>query len=332
MKMSSQASTVNMEVPSNMVEKLRLFMEEIQLNAVERQPDMIVDDEKQDEQEGGVEREVSRVTSHRQRIDGGWQFQILWKGYRKREWVDDEECNCEELIAEYLRDKGISTAYLFCRVSTKEQAQSTNVSLGAQEAELRRAASGMVQFTRIRVYSISQSAYRRIPSALQKIGHAALRGDGILVWRVDRLSRNIEDYMEWFKDLHARGVMLYSHQEGINYENNKLSFLQAVLNAQKDSEILGERVKMAYRRKRERGDHCVGGLPYGKRYKRVLNRDGSTHHKEIEDHPQEQAIIQRIRHDQRKASVIAAELNAEGIKKKNHKWNRMIVLRVKKNR
>lgn len=318
--MTTQSNTVNMQVPADMVGELEAYLATMNMQ--------VADDNVEEKEMGSDYYEISRVTGARRRHDGGWQFQVVWKGYRERGWVDDEDCSCEKEISEYLRTQRVRTAYLFCRVSTKNQAQSTNVSLDAQEAELRNAVTNMTQFDRVRVYAISQSAYKRIPRILKRIGEACLPGDGILVWRVDRLSRNIEEYLEWIKDLHKRGVMLYSHHEGMTFAEKKLSFYQAVLDAHKEAYDLGERVRLSVRHKRQRGDEKVGGLPYGKKYDRVFNNDGTTHHKIVVDHPREQGVIRTIRSSRKNPEQIANDLNRNGNLKRGRRWNTKMVLRI----
>ena len=319
---------VNMKVPANMVDQLEQYMKRLEMavkpTIVEPTIDMDIDSEMED-----VEREVGRVKDHRVNADGSWQFLIQWKGYRTSDWADDVDCNCEMAISKYLNGKGIRTAYLFCRVSTQEQATSTNTSLEAQESELRRAA-GINDFARIRVYAISHSAYKDIPKTLKYIGEAALQGDAIYVWRVDRLSRNIIKYMSWLEDLNDRGVGLYSHQEEMYYSEKKLPFIQAVIDAQKEAALLGERIKMSYRLKRERGDEHVGGISFGKMYQRVLSTDGKrTIKKIVVDNLQEQEIIAYIRKSKKTSQEIVTELNKKGIKKRGRVWNKMMVFRLR---
>jgi hypothetical protein len=132
------------------------------------------------------------------------------------------------------------------------------------------------------------------------------------------------------EDLNDRNVILYSHQENISYSKNKLAFLQAVLDAQKEAALLGERIKMSYRMKRERGDEKVGSLPYGKKYHRVLRPDGGTLKKIVVDNPEEIAIIDRIMVcDYRFSAQIADELNSEGLKKRGRPWTKMSVISLR---
>ena len=319
-----QTKKVKMEVPEDLLEQMQAYMERLRLSSTVEPVD-----EKPKTDEDHIECEVSGVFGHRMTEDGLWQFQVAWKGLRKKEWVNDKDCHCESAISKYLKDKNIHTAYLFCRVSTPDQATSVNVSLDAQASELRTAAIATKNFERIKVYSISQSAFRKIPKTLLQIGESALAGDGIFVWRVDRLSRNIVKYLSWMENLNERGVALYSHQENLTYSDNKLDFLQAVLDAQREATILGERVKLSYRLKRERGDERVGSLPYGKKYHRILQVDGTTLRKTVVDHPDEMAVVDRILNSSPGSqTLLAKQLNAEGISKRGRKWNKTSVIQI----
>jgi len=330
--MPKKSKNVAMQVPLDMLEQMQAYMERLKLSS--NKVDSQINTQINTQVDSGVDSiemcEVSTVHAHRV-LDGELQFQVGWKGTKETDWVNDKDCDCDLAISKYLKGKNIRTAFLFCRVSTPDQATTTNVSLEAQESELRAAVSAQGYFERIKVFSISKSAYLNIPKVLSHIGNVCLKGDGIFVWRVDRLSRNIVKYLSWMEDLNERGVCIYSQQENITYSNNKLAFLQAVLDAQKEASILGERVKMSYRLKRQRGDERVGGLPYGKKYNRILKPDGSTLKKTVVDNLEEMAIIDRIHNsDYRFAREIADDLNSEGLKKRGKKWTRMSVIRIHK--
>lgn len=317
-------TTVNMQVPADMVEDLQRFLENSRM----------LDDRDDDAFSCDKEEEappplctVSKVLAHRQNADGEFEFKVRWASDRRTEWVRDEDCNMGSLITDYLHEKGIKTAYLFCRVSTKEQAGSTSLSLQAQETALRGAVPE--EFQRVRVFSISKSAYTSIPRVLQDIGEAAIQGDAILVWRVDRLSRNIIHYLEWCEELAERGVTIYSQQDNLSYTDDRLAFIQAIVEAQKEAMILGERVKAAFREKRRRGDESIGGLPYGKRYKRLMGADGRTDRMVVVNDPNETDIIRRIRTSQTPA-LMAGLLNDAGIRKRGRKWTAGMVMRLHK--
>lgn len=314
----STNAIINMEIPTEYFDKMQAYMSTLALDTktIEEEPNQC---------------EVSSVSNHRILQDGTFQFYINWvKGIS--EWVNDHKCNCEKLISIYLdrlnnstSQERINTAYLFCRVSTKEQATDSNLSLKSQEAELREnVAQKNGYYQRIRVYSISKSVYTRIPDALARIGDSALPGDCILVWRVDRLSRNIVKYLEWLENINKRDILIYSLHEDISYRNNKIAFIQAVLDSNKEAVILGERVKLAYRHKRARGDEKIGKLPYGKIYKRKGTR------MIVVDNPNEQKIIHRICNTDNTNQEMSNILNIERIKKNKREWNKIMVSRIRR--
>ena len=319
---------VVLKVPEDMLAEMQSYMEKLKISTSKK---TLKEVEEKEEEEEDFECEVSCVYDHQITSEGIWQFLIGWKKSRQKEWVNDQDCNCELEISKYLQKRNIRSAYLFCRVSTPDQATAVNVSLEAQEFELRSATQKMQGFDRIRCYAISQSAFKNIPKVLVRIGEACLPGDGIFVWRADRLSRNIIKCLSWMENLHERGVHFYSHQEDLVYSEQKLDFLQAILNAQREAVILGERIKLSYRLKRERGDEKVGRLPYGKKYLRIFREDGGTLKKLVIDNPEEMAIIERIRKSEYKsASDMADKLNSEGFKKQGRKWTRMSIIRIHK--
>jgi len=280
--------------------------------------------------------EVRNIINHR--IAGGrWQFLISFSDM-STSWVDDEDCDCEYAIGIYLKSVNINTAYIICRVSTINQARSTNVSLEAQESEIKCALSELrktnpcVDNMRVRVYKVRKSAYRNIPPTLIKVGEALFKGDLILVWRIDRLSRNIIKYLGWLEDLDERGVHITAHCENISYHSDKMLFIQCIIDAQKEAIVLGERVKSANKRKRERGDEAVGTLEYGKKYRRLLSRNKSyTIRKVVANNQLERHIINKIMQRNRKGEAalkIANDLNRQGFTKRGRKWNKPMVQRL----
>ena len=279
-----------------------------------------------------AEYEVQRVVNAREGAEG-WEFQILFKD-KSVHWIQEKDCFCEQKIAQFLEGKGVRTAYLFCRVSTKHQEGKTSTSLEGQESELRAAVKEIGQpYGRVRVYNISGSAYKSIPAIMKRVGKATREGDSIWVWRVDRLSRNIVKYLAWLEALNQKGVHIYAQSESLCYRANKLAFMQGILDAQKESAALGERVKLAYRRKRARGDEHIGSLPYGKKYRRILTPDGkSTLRMVVEDNPAEMAILREIRGMQKKEvpRLTANRLNKQGKFKNGRRWNAAMVRRCQK--
>lgn len=268
---------------------------------------------------------VKKVKSHRILSSGIWEFLIVWKD-NTQEWVADCDCDCEGLISDYLHLKKISTVYCFCRVSTKEQAGDTHVSLDAQESELRKTVlENFPNYQRIKVVKISCSAYKGIPKQLYNIGERCTAGDAIFVYRIDRLSRNIGKYFVWLEMINTKGIFIYSHSEKISYRENNVLFIQKILDAQKESELIGERVKMSIKRRRERGDEKIGRLKYGFKYERKEN--GSL---KITQDIQALEIIDKVKKAKGSAKEIAIRLNNAGIKKAGRKWSPQMVYSIKK--
>lgn len=323
--MSNHEGKKNMvEVPDHLVDQVRSYLESLEVQ------NSSMSDEK-DECDDGPECEVKKILNHRKE-GTRWWFQLLFTDGDVM-WVEDHKCSCEIMIAEYLKKHCVNTAYLFCRVSTKEQDKGNSTSLDGQEAELRSVAATNPSIDRVRVYRIRGSAYRSIPATMKKVGEVVTSGDAILVWRADRLSRNIVRYLSWIEEIHERNVEIYSHNEKCSWRIEKLRFIQHILDAQKEAKALSERVKLSYKRKRARGDERVGGLPYGRKYQRLVRADNKKIiRKVVIEHPTEIAILRDILESTEKHEVVANWLNQQGRLKRGRKWSAAMVKRVRTNR
>ena len=223
------SKTVQIEVPAELLEQLQVFM-----NAMNIQPQEPAQDDQepaQDDQETIPEdmeddeievtyQEVKAIVGHQKHpMEEQWKWKIQWTDGTES-WVDDSDCDCEDTIRAYMEEKELgNTAYIVCRVSTKEQASSTSLSLEAQLSEIQtgvtfRNGIRTRKFTRVKVCSFAKSAYRNIPDSIRMIGESCRSGDMIFVWRVDRLTRNIEDHLSFIQEINAKNVDIYSHSEG----------------------------------------------------------------------------------------------------------------------
>lgn len=284
----------------------------------------VPEESKEDPTDNCMKEEVRSIKDHKVEADV-WSFLVGFKD-RTSEWIKDEDTDCEILISKYLHDKNISTSYCFCRVSTKQQAGDTNVSLDAQADALIKVAKKNY-CSRVKVLKISGSAYKNIPSKLQDIGNAANYGDSILVYRVDRLCRNLPKYFSFLEGLSEKGVTIYSHSDKMTYSSNNSDFFQSIINAQKESELIGKRVKMSISRRIERGDEGIGSLQYGKMYLR-----DSSGVLRVVDNDKEMDIVKLILSNRGKsAKIVAGGLNKKGIKKKGRKWTASMVRRIQNN-
>lgn len=271
--------------------------------------------------ESDEECEVRSITNHTVDENGVWSFEVRFSD-RSTQWVLDADCHCERAIGEYLSESAthVRTLFILCRISKK--ADPNSVSLGAQAQQMFEGVRGQVGLnTRIKVFQVTGSAFKRIPTAFRNVGEAARPQDRILFYRVDRLSRNIIESLAWLEDLNKRGVEMFSFTENISYALNGTAFIEAVLGAQKESEMIGRRVKMGLDARRARGDTVFGSVPYGQ--KTVRMPDG---HLEAVPNEEELAVVRRLACNEgdlrcfnTKSAAIA--LNSAGIRKRGRKWN-----------
>ena len=314
--MPRKSKVLNMEVPEELAEQIQRYMTQLQVSGNTSTSD-----------DGTIPwiEEVQKVMNHRLK-NSNWEFQL--KFVSGVEWIPQDKCDCPDMISAYLKRKNIKTTHLFCRVSTKEQTSCESTSLPLQESKLLEAVTDTTN--RIVVHKISGSVYQRIPHQLMEVGEGAMEGDTIMVWRVDRLSRNIVDYLSWLEGLNNRGVNIVAFQEDLSYRHNKLDFIQGIVNAQKEAEILGSRIRGSYEHRRDRGDEAVGRLPWGKKYHRILSEDGlSTVRKLVVDNKEEIALTMRIRTSRARLGSLADKLNREGKFKRGRRWSPMMIKRIK---
>jgi DNA invertase Pin-like site-specific DNA recombinase len=80
--------------------------------------------------------------------------------------------------------------------------------------------------------------------------------DGIAAWSVDRLGRSLQDLIAFLAELHAKGIGLYLHQQGLDTTTpaGKAMFQMMGVFAEFERAMIVERVRAGIARKRaERG-------------------------------------------------------------------------------
>ena len=322
------SNNISIQIPVEEIENVRAVLASLGIktdNEIEEKKEEKI--ELYDSEDEEEIFEVKNILQHKI-INGKHIFQIQWKDNAK-DWVHDNNTNCEKLISEYRKKKGIKTVYNFCRVSTKNQVGVEHVSLDLQESKIKSFSEQKFgENCRNKIYKISLSAYKNVPKQLRIIGEACISGDWIFIWRVDRLSRNIVKYLSWLEELNNRGVNIYSVSENISYRENKTEFIQTILDAQKESELISKRIKSSIERRIERGDEYIGRLPYGKKYYR--NKNGVL--KVVVDKYQQQIIkiIKKMK-SEKSTREIANYLNNNNIFKYKKKWNRVMIKRILEN-
>lgn len=323
-------SSITLNIDSNQLNQLMEILNTLNITQIQQPETTEVVQVSQDvnmEEQGQENREilytVTDVVDYRI-VNNNFQFLLKFKGYKDPEWIDDDKCMCHEMINTFLKKRGIKTAYIFCRVSTQEQAQENNTSLAFQEQELRNVINSQLfgNFNRIVCYNITGSAYKSLPPQLEEIGRYANTKDIILVWRVDRLSRNLKYSINWLDDINNRGVIIYSHFERFTYSDRRLDFLEAIIHAEREAQNLGHRVKASVNFRKQR-DGRIGKPGYGYKLEIQSSSDGTIVRKKCIIDKVEMTIIERINNlylDNKSYTYICNLLNLEGILKRGKIW------------
>ena len=304
-ELNVEQPTVSIQVPEHLLGQIENMVK-----------NLTIKEEKRVKTSQKKQSNVKKILNHRN--DGrNFQFQVVWKD-NVTEWVNDKDCNCEILINEYLRLSNIKTAYLICRVSTKNQDDPNCISLEAQECALLSIIPSI--YERVKVIKIKKSSYSNMPSEIVEICKIATGNDAVYFWKIDRFSRNIEKSVEYLKMLEDKKVFVYSLSENLEFSTNKSEFYSYVLKGQQESDDISKRIKLTISQKLDRGDEKVDKLPYGKRYIRVLNSDGDTIKMKVGDNPLELKVINNIKRSKSNNKELASSLNSKGITKHGRKW------------
>jgi DNA invertase Pin-like site-specific DNA recombinase len=132
-------------------------------------------------------------------------------------------------------------------------------------------------------------------------------------------------YLSWLEDLNDRGVRIYSVEENMWYEEKKLDFIQGIVDANKESHMLSKRIRASIQHRRERGDECLGQVPFGK--KLVWSQKKGC--RVIVENPEEVKIMKEINkmavRDCFGKDQIARVLNERGYRKRGRRWTAKMV-------
>jgi DNA invertase Pin-like site-specific DNA recombinase len=210
----------------------------------------------------------------------------------------------------------------YVRVSTDEQA-SNGVSLGAQEEKIKAYCKAkdwdLVEVIRDEGISAKnlkrpglQSILARIPKRNGKRGF-----DGIIVIKLDRLTRAVGDLAYLNKLFEVHKVAFIAFQEAVDTSTASGKLFHNIIACLSEWErgVISERTRDALRYKRSKGER-VGEVPYGYR----VTDDGMI----LEPILEEQQNLNKIRTLRESASSyskIADYLNSQGIvTKKGSSW------------
>jgi len=156
------------------------------------------------------------------------------------------------------------------------------VSTDAQTTALQRDALDAVRCTRI--FEEKESGARRSRPQLDTAIAYLVRGDTLVVWKLDRLGRSLRDLLDVAEALRERGVALRSLTEHIDTSTAAGKMLYAVLGAvaQFERDVLRERTVAGIRAAQARGER-IGRPPaltpsQVREARAMLNRGDSPSH------------------------------------------------------
>src|ERR1700716_643782 len=154
-------------------------------------------------------------------------------------------------------------AVLYLRVSTIDQTTAN------QERELRQIAE-RVGYNLVKVYKdhgISGAKGREQRPAFSSMCRAAERPefDVVMAWSVDRLGRSLQDLIGFLSELHALGIDLFLHQQGLDTTTpaGKAIFQMLGVFAEFERSMIKERVRAGLARAKLR-ERSLGVQAYGR--------------------------------------------------------------------
>ena len=129
--------------------------------------------------------------------------------------------------------------YIYARVSTEEQDTQNQV------AELRS------KYPYARITEETKSS-RKIRPKLVELLEVLEKGDRLIVWKLDRISRSMLELQEICNDLHTRGITLISTTQNVDMSTPMGKMFIAVLGmiAEMERENISERTKLGIKRKK----------------------------------------------------------------------------------
>ena len=151
---------------------------------------------------------------------------------------------------------------IYLRVSTLDQTTAN------QERELREVASRMgCEVVKVyRDHGVSGAKGRDERPQFDRLCHDSTQRqfDAIMAWSVDRLGRSLQDLIAFLGEIHAAGVDLYLHQQGLDTSTpaGKAMFQMLGVFSEFERALIRERVMAGLARARKHGTKT--GNPFGR--------------------------------------------------------------------
>lgn len=216
---------------------------------------------------------------------------------------------------------------LYVRVSTTYQVEKD--SLPMQREDLINYSKYVLNIDKYEVFedagysakSTERPAYQQMMSRLRDREFSHL-----LVWKIDRISRNLIDFSEMYNELKKLGVTFVSKNEQFQTDTPMgEAMLKIILAfAELERKMTSERVSSVMISRANKGQWNGGRVPFGYDYNKQT--------KEFTINPAEAAVVERIYSMYETCPsllAIARELNSEGITTKNGAvWNPVTVSHI----
>lgn len=175
----------------------------------------------------------------------------------------------------------------YIRVSTEEQSRE-GVSLDNQEAKIR-AYSDLNSFTLTEIIrDEGKSAKTLDREGMTRLLWAIEQGkaDTVIVYKLDRLSRNTLDTLNLIQQFETKGIAFHSISEKIDTKSATGKFFLTIISAlaQMERDLISERTIDALAHKRNNQEWC-GRIPYG------FKKEGCR----LTENPDEMKIILRAK-------------------------------------
>jgi site-specific DNA recombinase len=216
----------------------------------------------------------------------------------------------------------------YIRVSTNEQAEN-GVSLAAQEKKVRGYCKvndwQCVGILKDDGYSAKDLKRPGMQKILAELPSRDRRFDGIVVTKLDRLTRSVRDLVHLTALADKHKVALVSIQEAVDTGTATGQLFRNIVTSISEWErgVIGERTREALAYKRQNGE-CIGAIPYGF----TLGEDG----KHLLPIPAELGVLERVRKERQRGlsyDLIADGLNADQVPtKRKGRWHAATVWSV----
>lgn len=208
----------------------------------------------------------------------------------------------------------------YVRVST--EAQSDNTSLDNQISEINR----YCEYNKheVTIYQDTKSGKDLNREGIKQLLNQLNDYDGIIIYKLDRLSRKLLDTLKIVDELKTNNKTLITINEKIDISTiqGQLMLNTMASFAQYERDVISQRIKVGKQKRKEQNSFTGGQIKTGKKSIKTYDDNGNfTGNKLINDEAEQQIIemIKRYKKNGKGLTYIATRLNKKGYKTKNNK-------------